>query len=336
MIAIALPMTLLLACGGGGGGGTVAVGTPTTMTPNDPNTPPTTNDPNTPPIMVRLEDLPTALITNPATARSRVTGSAQPSTSLDSSQIQNMFRSRATGMDGLVTSDAYVISPAMPSGMDTSSNSINLDGTTFTTSLNNVATDIGNRFGLIGVRSEYSLVMVHQGATLAQHRAAGRNDDSDVFEYLSYGGWFANSAFSVDMLTINDDSNESSALIGVSYGDATGSRPTRYQSGVLGIWNGVIAGINKNDGDIIQGGFQIEVDIASSMANINFINIVNITDGNTLQDMLWSVSIATEGTFSSTTGGDIDGTFYGTEHTEVGGTFNRDNIIGAFGGTRRQ
>ena len=329
LIAIALPVMLLMACGGGGsGGGTVAA----------PTTPPTMMMPDMPdPVM--LEDLPTALIANPATARGHINGSTAPSSTLTSTQIQSNFRSRATNNgDNVTTSDAHVVTPTTPSGSDMSGSSINLAGTTFTASLNNIATDIGDRFELVGVRSEYSSVMGHQGVTLAQHQAAGRNDDSDIFEYVSYGGWLTNSAFSVDMLTINDGSNESSLLIGVSYGDATGSRPSG--TGVAQ-WFGSVVGVHKSNRSVIQGVLEITIgDIATSTSIdlIDFKSLRNINSGSTVTSAVSSqwigVPIATDGTFSSTTPSDINGAFYGTNYNEVGGTFNWNNFIGAFGGTR--
>ena len=69
---------------------------------------------------------------------------------------------------------------------------------------------------------------------------------------------------------------------------------------------------------------------------IEFANFVNVNDGTGSPSMLFpNVPIAANGTFSSTSNGDIDGAFYGTGHTEVGGTFNQQGIIGAFGGTRQ-
>lgn len=38
-----------------------------------------------------------------------------------------------------------------------------------------------------------------------------------------YGGWLTNSAFGVDMPTMDCGSREDSMLIGISRGDATGS-----------------------------------------------------------------------------------------------------------------
>ena len=325
---IAFSLVIVVNCGGGGG--TAAV-TPTPMT----MMPPGTDDPMTPPDNTPVA-LPTALIANPATARGHIDGSTAPSSTLTSTQIQSNFRSRATNNgDSVTTSDAYVVTPTTPSGSDMSGGNINLGGTTFTASLSNIATDIGGRFGLTGVSSEYSSVMEHRGVTLAQYRGAGRESDNDVLEYLSYGGWLTNSAFSVDMLTINDGSNESSLLIGVSYGDATGSRPTGTNSIN---WQGLVIGMHKTGG-VIQGDAMITVENPSSntIRLIEFANIVNLNDGTEVRDMNWvNVSIGTDGTFSrNTTNTNINGAFFGTDHAEVGGTFNRNGIIGAFGGTKQ-
>ncbi len=64
LIAIALPMTLLLACGGGGGGSAAAPTTPNTPTP---------------------QTLPDALITDAEAARNRITDPTAPQ------QIQHLL-----------------------------------------------------------------------------------------------------------------------------------------------------------------------------------------------------------------------------------------------------
>ena len=80
-----------------------------------------------------------------------------------------------------------------------------------------------------------------------RHLQARRSDGSDVFEYQSYGGWLTDSAFSVDLLTINDGSNESSLLVGINYGEESGSRPTGTGRAV---WSGLAFGIFNRDGVI--------------------------------------------------------------------------------------
>ena len=69
---------------------------------------------------------------------------------------------------------------------------------------------------------------------------------------------------------------------------------------------------------------------------VAFRNLVNLDTGAHINEMKREdVFVNEDGTFTSTTGGDLTGGFYGTIHSEVGGTLNRDDIIGAFGGVRQ-
>lgn len=55
----------------------------------------------------------------------------------------------------------------------------------------------------------------------------------------------------MDMLTINGGSNES-LLVGVNYGDASGSRPQVTETSRRARWNGLVVGVHKSSGDVIQ------------------------------------------------------------------------------------
>ena len=323
MIAVALPVMLLLACGGGGSGGTTATRMPTTDNGGG-------GQPTGP------QALPTALISDVDGARNLVPGATAPPTTLTSAQIQQTFRMRAMNANTLTVSDVYSTHitgvrdiPVTCSGR--SCNDITFAGIILGISLDNIATDIGNRFELTRVNSNYSPVMVHRDITLSQYRAAGRDSDNAVFEYLSYGGWLTESAFSVDALS-RGSPDRFYLLVGNSYGVGSNSRPT--VSGAVE-WQGVMVGVNKSSGDPFQGNTAIQGNFDNSPnINIIFSNIRNLRTG-TQSVMVWGdVAVETDGTFSSTTGGDIDGSFYGTGHEEVGGTFNRDGIIGAFGARR--
>ena len=209
-----------------------------------------------------------------------------------------------------------------------SCNDITFAGIILGISLDNIATDIGNRFELTRVNSNYSPVMVHRDITLSQYRAAGRDSGNAVFEYLSYGGWLTESAFSVDALS-RGSPDRLYLLVGNSYGVGSNSRPT--VSGAVE-WLGVMVGVDKTSGDLFQGNVAIQGNFDNSPnINILFNNIRNLRTNNQTTMAWGAVAVETNGTFSSTTGGDIDGAFYGTGHTEVGGSFNRDGIIGAFG-----
>ena len=348
LTVIAFSLTLLAACGGDGGGGGVTATEP------------------------QPQPLPQPLIADTSEARRLlnerqthpgVAPAAPLTTPLTSIEIQRTVRLRAMNADTLVAGDVYLTTPEMQGedmpatpGMqgedmtttcaDGSCGDIPINGNMFTISLDNIGTDIGTRFGLTRVSSEWTPVMVHtripenpskKPIILAQHRSAGL-DGSDAFEYLSYGGWLTESAFSVDMLKINDGSNESSLLVGLTYGTASGSRPMKGGGSNNQAWRGAVVGVEKSSGDTISGDLDILFfDLAGTtdLDEINLRNLVNLNTGADVDAIEWrNVPVNDDGTFKPASG-DIEGTFYGTTHQEIGGTFNRNGIIGAFGGVRQ-
>lgn len=320
LTAIAFSLTLLVACGGGGGGGAAAA----------PTTPPT-NMPGTG--AAGPHALPTALITDLSAVRGHINGSTIPPTTLTSSTIQETFQDRAMDAGRLIASDALFVTPSMPQGANASSRSITIGDITFRASLEDIRMGMANRFGLTRFNSRYEPVMMHQGVTLAQYLAAGRIDENENFEYLSYGGWFTESAFSVDMLTVDAFAGDGrfSIFVGLSYGEESGSNPSGSNSAA---WNGVMVGITSNPNHVVQGIAEIEIDdLSNPGVDIEFNKIRNLNTGAIVTNMGWANLTLTDGNFShqDSLSGSIEGTFYGSTHNEVGGTFNRNSIIGAFG-----
>ena len=344
MIAIALPVMLLTACGGGGSGGGGTAAAPTTLTPmtmmppgtNDPMNP-GTGDPMTPPPDNTPATLPTAPI-NATTARGYFTGSTIPS-AMDSDAIEGVFRSRAsaTGADVLFE-DIIEIGG---SARTTSCNGTTCTGTlSDNTALEYSFSEFGNTpeinsQALLGFNDDYSLVMTWQDVTLAQGRAAGRLEGTS-YRFLNYGGWLTNSAFGVQHETADGSgNNDLSYITAYSFGIPSGSNPN-LSAGVL-IWDGAMTGANTQTGDFIQG--QVEVligaDAPTFIGTLGFTSIRNLNTGEEIDSLNWSALQLDKGSFLDTTNGTIEGTFYGTGHTEIGGTFNRGGFIGAFGATRR-
>ena len=314
LTTITLSLTFLVACGGGGGGGSGGV----SATP-----------------------LPNTLIADASAARGLFVDAEDPP-SLTPTTIENTFRSRALSADTLLVSD---ISRTNSGTLDSdipvtcvrnSCSDIIIGDVTLGISLSNIGTPVEDRFDLERFSSEDTLVMVHQGVTLAQSRAAGRDNDNIVAEFLSYGGWLTESAFGVDVLTFRNASDEISLVSGASYGDNSSTRPTG--TGTAN-WNGSMVGVNKVSKNVVQGSADISIDFDDNSTNISsvmFSNVFNISTGNSVDSMVWeNIPIRADGVFTSQTTGDIDGVFYGAGHTEVGGTFNRNDIIGAFGGTKQ-
>ena len=310
--AITLPMTLLLACGGGsgsaGGGGGI--------TP---------------------EPLPSLPITNTQRAINLVGGSEVTPT-MTSMEIGRAVQMIADAADTLIFSDIFEISGTRLDRRTVTCNGFVCNGT-ITDGTNTYDVTISlNDFGdtpeingeeLVGYNGRSSLVMTDRGVTLGQGRAAGRLGGVS-FQYRNYGGWLNNSVFAVEVETATNGIDTINWLASYSFGDASGTRPTATAS-----WNGVMVGANA-DGHVIHGDMAASFDInnPNEIRVLEFSRIKNFDTGGDISRIRWpTIPLTDSGTFKSANG-DIEGTFYGTNHEEMGGIFNRNNIIGAFGGTK--
>ena len=68
--------------------------------------------------------------------------------------------------------------------------------------------------------------------------------------------------------------------------------------------------------------------------DVAFTKIYNLDDRSALADMNWTGIAVTGGAFAATSAGTIEGRFYGPDHEEVGGVFERNEVLGAFGAAR--
>ena len=331
MILVALPMMLLLACGGGGSSGTAAVA-PTPMNTPDPMNPPTTMPDPMPPTIT----LPGYAV-NAATARTAVGGTAP--TSMTETQIVSAIQTRATAADTFEFSDLGSISVTCTNNSSCSGNVPDVGSLTFSlTGIEDLS--LVDDTDLVGFDSDTQLVMEDRGVTVIQSQAAAGQNDGTHLAFQTYGGWLTNSVFGVGSLEVMEDGTPTTRYASFSFGDATGSNPT----GTLAVqWTGVMVGTDTTTGHVIHGDALIQYlpSSANFLDNVNFSNVKNLNNGNEVifedTNQLQFLSIPlTNGIFESTSG-DIKGSFYGTDHGEVGGIFNSGthNIIGAFGGTKQ-
>jgi len=96
-----------------------------------------------------------------------------------------------------------------------------------------------------------------------------------------------------------------------------------------------------NRENFIHGEATATVDFVNSDMDLTFSNLVDLNDANrnsALNGMNWTwqnLSL-TDGVFrSGSSTNQIKGQFYGPNHEEVGGTFERNQVIGAFGAARQ-
>lgn len=104
-------------------------------------------------------------------------------------------------------------------------------------------------------------------------------------------------------------------------------------------WTGVMVGADRSPtdrrdatvGNFIRGDATLTVDFAQTNVDVVFDNIMDLETERVLLDMEWTDIPMTDGAFET---GTIQGRFYGEDHEEVGGIFERDLILGAFGAKR--
>ena len=184
----------------------------------------------------------------------------------------------------------------------------------------------------------YQAVASHRGVSLAE----GRGETSIAgtsLDYSAYGGWLQHSFFVIETGRVAEGLFEGTPIINsYSVGDAQNTNPEAADGS--GTWRGVMVGADVSQtatrGHLIQGNAEITiVDFADPQADIALTQIFDLGTQTQRDDMTWNGIQVTAGGFSSGADQDsIAGRFYGSNHEEVGGVFERDEVLGTFGGTR--
>ena len=89
--------------------------------------------------------------------------------------------------------------------------------------------------------------------------------------------------------------------------------------------------------DVFLGDAQITVDdLRAPDVDVSFVNRHNVTEGTRHRDITWEGLHVEDGLFGDgNSEGYITGMFTGPRHQEVGGSFERDGIAGAFAAKRQ-
>lgn len=175
----------------------------------------------------------------------------------------------------------------------------------------------------------------HRNVSLAREVGIGAAD-SLIGAGDAYAGWLDHNFFLVGHVSITDAYFGTVGLpVGISVGHATGSNPVRGSA----TWSGVMVGVDTNasrfssvrgDADLVIGGF------ANPKLTVIFTNIWDVDTDRPLKAMTWHDVPMTGGGFATgSDGNSIQRKFYGPDHGEAGGIFERDRVIGAFGAKRR-
>ena len=183
---------------------------------------------------------------------------------------------------------------------------------------------------------EYQAVMSRRGVSLTQWRGRGLGEDT-TDEVSGYGGWLEHSLFAARTNLIRGGGSAgASSSDSFVIGNPTGTNPTSGS----GRWSGVMVGADVSDtdarGHAIQGDAEITLaDFLNPMVDVGFFNVFDLAAGMARDDMNWEDIPVMKGSFQSGSGSEqISGQFYGPEHEEVGGVFEWNQILGAFGAKR--
>ena len=156
--------------------------------------------------------------------------------------------------------------------------------------------------------------------------------------YQQLGGWLSQSAFGV----------YSGVRAAGTPGTAEYVQETTVHSYSVGVpsntnpsigsasWEGIVVGADISHagttGNVVRGDASVTVDFAAAQIDVTFGNIEDLSANTRHPDIIWTDLPLMAGGFRSDT---IEGRFYGQDHEEVGGIFNRNNLHGAFGATRQ-
>ncbi len=185
------------------------------------------------------------------------------------------------------------------------------------------------------LRQEVHSILTRRGVPVYGGSVSFALGEDSTVSATAYGGWMVHNFFLAAWGKYSDRIISSADFgTGLSIGNATGSHPDADAT-YAGVMLGVITTEGGAQGNGVEGDATLEFSMANpsgAQMDVSFTNITNRETGDALSDMTWNpIQVQSDGTFDT---GGIHGIFYGPAHEEVGGTFNRDGVAGAFGASR--
>ncbi len=142
----------------------------------------------------------------------------------------------------------------------------------------------------------------------------------------AFGVWGEYNAATTGAGTTNVKGIDIRFVVPTSLGDGSASNPTSGSAS----WSGAMTGVKVGRtglGAEVAGDAAMAVDFAEASLDLEFTNIAELLSGADAGDIRWQDVAMQAGGF---TDDGLDGRFYGPNHEEAGGVFERDDIAGAF------
>ena len=169
------------------------------------------------------------------------------------------------------------------------------------------------------------LLGTKHGITLIQQL-----DEQGEFDPNSLGAWMQHSFFATEAF----DGAGLKGSLGIAGGDLTRSRPRGNAT-----WYGLMVGTAIGDNELLQGDATLMYSLDDQRLDASFTDIQNLdSEPHSVTSVDFTdVPVDARGEFKTgSTGNRIRGGFYGPDHAETAGTFEKSNIVGAFGAKREE
>ena len=156
-----------------------------------------------------------------------------------------------------------------------------------------------------------------------------------TIDYTVYGGWLGKQFFGIEYdrwqgrgLYGSVDGLET--LIAFSAGVESGSNPVSGSA----TWGGLMVGLDKTTPtQAVNGQASLTFDFSDQTLDVG---LTNISGPGTYADINWNgLAVQSGGFGDGADSNSLSGSFYGPNHEEVGGVFERNQLIGAFGARRQ-
>ena len=147
---------------------------------------------------------------------------------------------------------------------------------------------------------------------------------------VGYGAWARYVAFDATIQETETSIGRITAATASVGGIGNRSNPV----GGSAEWSGAMVGLDYRDiaeQRFVQGDARVTADFADMDLDVALTGIAGLEFGDAYDDMTWEGLAMRDGAFETPT---LSGRFFGPDHEEVGGVFDRDGILGAFGATR--
>lgn len=165
-------------------------------------------------------------------------------------------------------------------------------------------------------------------------RADPAREWRSITDYTIFGGWLEKSFFGVQLgdvrTTLQGDQSEFEGIYAFSLGEMSGTNPVSGSA----TWRGAMVGRDDaNPAQTVTGHAALTYDFVGNTVDLT---MSQIRGSQTYADMTWQGLAVSGGQFGSgSDSNSLEGTFYGDNHEEVGGIFEQNQIVGAFGASRQ-